>query len=192
MREIVYENYFWQNDLIRLRAWSAEDWEWDFYNTFDTSAVVFADCEVHLPGTVLGSKNFSERIANLSDNNGRIYFAIETLNGAHVGRINLNSVDERNGTFEIATLINSEYRGHGYGTAAMKIIFEYAFMERRLNKYCASLLEGNVGSITMHGKLGCQQEGNCKQNIYLNGRYQNEILFGLTKEDYLKMVDCTK
>lgn len=192
MREIVYKNYFWQNDLVRLRAWSADDWEWDFYNTFDTPAVVFADCEVSLPSTVLGSKSYSEKIANLSDSNGKTYFAIETLDGTHVGRINLNSVDERNGTFEIATLIDRDYRGKGYGTSAMKILLKYAFMERRLNKYCASIIEGNEGSIAMHKRLGCCQEGVCRKNIYLNGRYHDEILFGLTKQDYLEMVDSTK
>jgi len=27
MREILYDDYFWQNELIRLRAWSVDDWE---------------------------------------------------------------------------------------------------------------------------------------------------------------------
>ena len=188
MKEILYDDYFWQNELIRLRAWSADDWEWDYYNNFDTSAVRLADCEVHLPATILESKTYSERIANLSSGNGRIYFAIETLDGIHVGRMNLNSIDEKNGTFEIATLIDRDYRGKGYGTAAVKILLKYAFMERRLNKYCASIIEGNIGSADMHRKLGCEQEGVCRQNIYTNGRYYDEILFGLTKEDYLKLV----
>jgi RimJ/RimL family protein N-acetyltransferase len=192
IREIIYDNYFWQNDLVRLRAWSADDWEWDYYNAFDTSALRLADCEMHLTPTVLESKNFSERIANLSSANGRIYFAIEIFEGTNVGRISLNCNDERNGTFEIAILIDRDHRGKGYGTDAMKILLKYAFMERRLNKYCASLLEGNIESIAMQKKLGCQQEGLCKQNIYTNGRYCDEILFGLTKEDYLKVIDATK
>jgi RimJ/RimL family protein N-acetyltransferase len=191
MREIVYDDYFWQNDLVRLRAWSPDDWEWDYCNNFDTSAVRLADCEVNLPATVLESKNFSDRIANLSSGNGRTYFAIETLDGTNVGRMNLNSIDERNGTFEIATKIDRDYRGNGSGTAALKILLQYAFMERRLNKYCASLLEGNVESISMHKKLGFQQEGTCKENIYTNGTYYDELLFGLTKKNYLKLIDST-
>ncbi|HEX3027795.1 MAG TPA: GNAT family protein [Clostridia bacterium] len=192
MREITYDNYFWQNELVRLRAWSADDWEWDYYNTFDTPAIALADFEVHLPATPSGSKNYSEKIADLSNVNGRFYFAIETFEGINVGRVNLSRVDERNGTFEIGILIDRDHRTRGYGTAAMKIILKYAFMERRLNKYCASLIEGNTGSIAMHKKLGCLQEGVCRQNIYLNGRYHDEILFGLTKEDYLKTAGCEK
>lgn len=192
MREIVYDNYFWQNDLVRLRPWSSDDWEWDYYNRFDTSAERLADCEVSLPATVQEAKKYSEGIANLTSRNNRTYFAIEALDGTHVGRINLLNDDEKNGTFGMGILIDRDFRGKGYGTAAMKILLKYAFMERRLNKYCGSIIEGNVGSTVMHRKLGCEQEGLCKQNIYTNGRYYNEVLFGLTKEDYLKMIDSNK
>lgn len=188
MREILYNNYYWQNDLVRLRAWSEDDWGWDYYNNFDSEALRLADCEIALPPTTYASEEFTEAIKNFSTE-GRTYFAIETLDGIHVGRINLNSVDEQNGTFEIAILIDRDYRGRGYGTSAMKIVLKYAFMERRLNKYCASILDNNLGSINMHKKLGCDQEGLCKQNIYTNGRYHDEVLFGLTKDMYLKMMD---
>jgi RimJ/RimL family protein N-acetyltransferase len=191
MREIIYNDYFWQNDLVRLKAWSADDWEWDYYNNFDTSAMRTGDCEVPFPPTVLQSKTFSEKISNLSNINGRTYFAIETLEGVIVGRINFNSDDERHGTFEIATLIDKDYRSKGYATAAMKILLKYGFMEKRLNKYCASILEGNIGSISMHKKLGCQLEGTCKENIYTNGTYYDELLFGLTKKDYVILIDST-
>lgn len=191
MKEIVYDNYYWQNDLVRLRAWSEGDWEWDYYNNFDSEGLRFADCELGLPPTTYASEKFTETIKNFSTKN-RTYFAIETLDDIHVGRINLNSIDEQNGTFEIAILIDRDYRGRGYGISAMKIVLKYAFMERRLNKYCASILDDNLGSIAMHKKLGCEQEGLCKQNIYTNGRYHDEVLFGLTKDDYLKTIGFEK
>jgi RimJ/RimL family protein N-acetyltransferase len=34
-------------------------------------------------------------------------------------------------------------------------------------------------------------EGTCKENIYTNGTYYDELLFGLTKNDYLKVIDST-
>jgi len=186
VREIVYDNYYWQNDLVRLRAWSEDDWEWDYYTNFDTLAARLADYEVDLPPTPLNSKKYSERIANLSTNNCRIAFAIDTLDGIHVGRINILLDDDKNGTFGIGLKIDRDHRGKGYGTNAVKLLLKYGFMERRLNKYSVSVLEGNEGSIKMHKKLGCEQEGVLKQNIYTNGRYYDEIYFGLTKDMYLK------
>jgi len=86
----------------------------------------------------------------------------------------------------IGLKIDRDHRGKGYGTSAVKLLLKYGFMERRLNKYSVSVLEGNEGSIKMHKKLGCEQEGVLKQNIYTNGRYYDEIYFGLTKDMYLK------
>ncbi len=40
----------------------------------------------------------------------------------------------------------------------------------------------------MHKKLGYDQEGVLKQNIYMNGKYYDEICFGLTKDMYLKNI----
>ena len=59
MREIVYDNYYWQNELVRLRAWSEDDWEWDYYNSFDSSAERLGSYNVDLPPTVSGSKEYS-------------------------------------------------------------------------------------------------------------------------------------
>jgi len=37
-------------------------------------------------------------------------FTIENLEGMSIGGINLNSIDERNGTFSIGIVIDKEYR----------------------------------------------------------------------------------
>lgn len=66
---------------------------------------------------------------------GRRMFSIQTLEGTTVGGLNLNSIDERHGTFSIGMQIYPQFRGKGYGTAAMRILMGYAFLERRLNKY---------------------------------------------------------
>lgn len=190
MIEIDYNNYFWQNNLVRLRPWSEDDWEWDYYSTFDTDGDRFADYNVDLPPTVLRSKEYSRKIANLTVNNYRTAFAIETLEGVLVGRINILLDDEKNGGFGIGLKIGKEHRGRGYGTSAMKLLLKYAFMERRLNKCSESVIEGNEGSIKMHKKLGFKQEAVLKQNIYTNGRYHDEIYFGLLKDEYLKMHEC--
>lgn len=111
-------------------------------------------------------------------------FTIENLNGENVGGINLNSINERNGTFSIGIQIDRDHRSKGYGTRAVHILLKYAFFERRLNKFNDYVLEGNVASATMLRKVGCIQEGGRRQVFYTNGQYLNTILFGLTKEEY--------
>lgn len=89
-----------------------------------------------------------ESFIDFKTGTGRIMFTIENLNGENVGGVNLNSIDERNGTFSIGMQIDRDHRGKGYGTAAMRIVLRYAFFERRLNKYYGHVLEGNIASAT--------------------------------------------
>jgi RimJ/RimL family protein N-acetyltransferase len=188
MREIVYDNYFWQNDLVRLRPWSEEDWEWMYYTGFDTSLSRLAGYKVDFPPTVSGAKEYSKKVENCIEQNGNTVFAIETLNGLHVGRIIFCVDSERHGTFGVGLRISAEQQGKGYGTSALKILLKYGFMERRLHKCSSTVFQGNDASIKMHKKLGYEQEGILKENIYLNGSYCDEVCFGLTIDKYLENI----
>ena len=191
MQKISYDNYFWQSDLIRLRGLQEADWELHYVNCFDTNVRLLLNYEVELPPTVKRSRNSVESYLDFDQSKGRIMFAIETLDGVDVGSVNLNSIDERNGTFSIGMLIYNTHRGKGYGTSAMRILLKYAFLERRLNKYYGSIFNGNIASATMLKKLGCKEEGVRTQMIYSNGKYHDEILFGLTKDEFLSINNCT-
>jgi RimJ/RimL family protein N-acetyltransferase len=187
MREINYDNYFWQDKGIRLRAVQTEDWEGHYYNRFDTPARRLLECEVELPPTIAEAKKFTESFTDFPSGSGRIVFTIETLSGENVGGINLNSIDERNGTFSIGLQIDRDHRGKGYGTTAVRILLKYAFFERRLNKFNNYIIDGNTASASMLKKLGCVQEGVRRQVVYMHGRYMDEILFGLTKDEFIEL-----
>lgn len=191
MKPINYDNYFWRDDLVHLRAIEEGDWESHYYNRFDTPGRRFLDYTVELPPTVAECREFAEQFAGFAPGTGRIMFTIENLDGEVVGGVNLNSIDEKNGTFSIGMAIDRDHRGKGYGTAAMRMLLRYAFFERRLNKYYGSVLEGNIASATMLKKVGCREEGRRRQMVYTDGRYFDEILFGLTKDDFLAHEEST-
>jgi len=184
LKKINYDRYFWQDDLVRLRGIEEKDWETHYYNRFDSEGRRLLNYKVELPPTEDEAKEMVERFKNFNTGSGRIMFTIENLDGEIVGGINLNSIDERNGTFSIGMQIDLDHRGKGYGTAAMRIVLRYAFMERRLNKYYGAVLENNTGSAKMLKKLGCTQEGIRRQMVFTRGKFMDEILFGLTSEEF--------
>lgn len=186
MNQICYDNYYWQNDLVRLRALIPEDWEYSLTDLYDSKARRMLQYELELPPVLSEHQAGVQKYSNFDPASGRLMFAIETLDGTYVGALNLNSIDERNGTFGIGMQIGVEHRGKGYGTAAMRILLGYAFFERRLNKYSCSVLDGNIGSATMLKKLGASQEGVRRQEVYTDGRYMDVILYGLTKDEFVE------
>ncbi len=186
MREINFENYFWNDDLVELRTMCEEDWEGYYYNRFDTEGRKKLNCLVELPPTEGEARRFVDRFREFNCDDGRIMFTVINREGINVGAINLNSIDERNGTFSIGLQIDRDHRGKGYGTAAMKILMKYAFFERRLNKYYGHVIEGNTASATMLRKLGCVEEGKRTQMYYISGKYHDIIMFGLVKDEFGK------
>lgn len=186
LQKVDDSHYFWQDDNVRLRAMQPEDWQADYLSKFDTPARRFLACAIELPPTVSGSQTFAEEHADFASTKGRIMFTIENEKGNNIGSINLNRIDERNGTFSIGIIIDKQYRGKGYGTSAMNILLKYAFFERRLHKFNDYVLEGNEGSVKMMEKLGCIQEGVRRQVVYMDGQYVDLILFGLTKDEFVE------
>ncbi|HOO75139.1 MAG: GNAT family N-acetyltransferase [Thermotogae bacterium] len=186
MKNIKYDNYYWQNELVRLRAMEPKDWEEHYYNCFDSKARRMLQYELELPPTVKENMESIEKFSYFSPETGRIMFTVENLYGENVGGANINSVDERNGTFSIGMQIGVDYRAKGYGTAAMRILLDYAFNERRLNKFNVSVLDGNIGSSSVLKKLGCINEGVIRQNVFTEGKFKDVILFGLTRDEFNK------
>lgn len=186
MKKVDYSSYYWQNEKVRLRAMQPEDWKDNYVNIFDSQSRRKLQYEIELPPVESLVQTQTNEFVAFNPKSKRLMFTIETLDGEAVGGINLNSINERHGTFSIGIEINSGQHGRGYGTAAMRILLRYAFFERRLNKFNSGLLEGNLGSIRMHEKLGCVREGVRRQSVYTNGCYMDDVLYGLTKDEFIQ------
>lgn len=52
----------------------------------------------------------------------------------------------------------------------------------------ALVLESNIQSVKMLVKLGYRQEGVLRHSVYKNGRYNNQVILSILKEDF-DMVD---
>ena len=185
MKEINYNNYYWQNKLVRLRPLRVEDWEAHYYSKFDSSARKLLKGEIELPPSIDLEKKFTELFANFNRYEGRLMFAVENLEAVFIGTINLYSVDEKTGTFSIGVVIAAEHCGKGLGTSAMELLLGYAFFERRLNKFHNQVIEENAASAAMLKKLGCTQEGRISSMIFTNGAYRDILIFGLTKDEFV-------
>lgn len=182
--KINYDTYYWQNELVRLRPSTVDDWDQFYMNYFDSHARFFLDCLIETPLTEEGAKEVWSDFIESSKKKGRLNFAVETFDGLKVGGLGIFGIDERNGIFGIGMQISRDYRGKGYGTAAMKILLDYAFNERRLHKYQCYVIDGNIASETMLKKLGCVKEGVIRGTTYHQGKYWNEIHYGLFAEEF--------
>lgn len=178
------ETYYWQDELVRLRPMRREDADLWLAEATDSASLRFLNYGMTLPASAHAAQEFGERYAEFNNREERIMFSIENLDGELVGGINIHSMDRKNGTFETGTRIYRPFRGRGYAFAAKKILLRYAFHEMRFQKYNIRCLENNEPMIRHAQRLGCQQEGRIRRQAYTNGRYYDELIFGLTREEF--------
>lgn len=185
--------YYWQGERIRLRPMHKDDVVlWLQEEQSDSEAVRFLNPGMELPKSQKDANDFAERYAEFNNRNERIMFSIETLDNELVGGINIHSMNYISGTFETGSRIYSMFRGLGYGFEAKIIVLRYAFHELRFQKYNIKCIDNNEAMVKHANRLGCQTEGRIRRHIYTNGKYFDELIFGLTREEFDKLLERLK
>ncbi len=179
-----YSNYFWQGDKIRLRPVRVEDAEQHYMDSLDSPARQSLQLGIELPASIESQKEALAKYADCKEVDGVIIFTIENLGGVMVGGISLHSQRVKNGVFGMGLIISRPHRRQGYAEEAARILMKYCFHERRFQKCNSACVHTNDASIGFHAKIGFIQEGIRRRDLFLNGRYYDSILFGLTREEF--------
>jgi RimJ/RimL family protein N-acetyltransferase len=179
-----YYDYFWQSEKVRLRPLRTEDWENSYRESFDSPSRQLLQLGIELPQSPEMAKEAIDKYTNCKEVNGIVIFAIESLDGETVGGISLHGRNEKNGIFSFGVIVYRPFRDKGYAEDAVRMLLRYCFRERRFQKCNSACVEGNEASVRLHEKLGFVEEGRRRRSFFLNGRYYDDILFGLTREEF--------
>ena len=119
-----------------------------------------------------------------SDSNTRMM--IETKEGKAIGIIGFSDKNSQERRCKLIILIGErEYWNKGYGSDAIKSFLEYLFNRWNLNRVELDTWDGNERAIKCYQKCGFQIEGRFRKARFVNGKYHDEILMGILKEDFL-------
>ena len=82
-------------------------------------------------------------------------FAIETLNGKHIGNCSYYSIDETKGEAELGiTIGNRDYWDKGYGADTITTLVNYIFRQTNLNRIYLKTLDWNIRAQKCFRKCG--------------------------------------
>lgn len=178
------KNNFWSNGVIRLRHPIKSDAIIWVEESKDTLSGMLFNSKIMPELSLSTAEKFAAKHSHIISGTTSIFFSIENSDENLVGDINLHNIKYNHGTFESGTRIFKKYRNLGYATQAKKILLNYAFGELRLKKYNTRCLQSNQAIISHLKKFGCTLEGTVRNNIFLNGTFHDECLFGMTHEEY--------
>jgi RimJ/RimL family protein N-acetyltransferase len=134
----------------------------------------------------VGQEEWFERMSRGSDTD--IIFAIELLDGTHIGQTGIHGIDHRHGFASTGSFLGEDaFRGLGYGTEASQLRAWYCFYVLGLRLLRSGYLEGNDRSAGMSERSGYVESGRIPKQYWKRGMYRDHIETVLTRERWLEL-----
>jgi RimJ/RimL family protein N-acetyltransferase len=102
------------------------------------------------------------------------------------GCVSIMDINKSSKSGELGYWIAKDSWGLGYCTEAASAIIKYGFEEMGLNRIQAKHLARNPASGRVMHKLGMKKEGYLRQAFVKWGRYEDNALYAILREDWLK------
>ncbi|ARU59941.1 alanine acetyltransferase [Tumebacillus avium] len=84
----------------------------------------------------------------------------------------------------IGYYLDQHQNGKGYTSEAVRQTVEYGFQELNLHRIEAGVMPHNLGSIRVLEKAGFVKEGIARQNVLINGKWEDHQVLAIINENY--------
>jgi RimJ/RimL family protein N-acetyltransferase len=168
-----------EQDLILLHEWANDTQTQDIMG------------DIHFPSSMSFHKEWFDKLKN-DKLNQRL--AIHTPDLGLIGLSTIINIDWKNNhSWHGIFLGNKDIRGKGYGIDSVMATMRYAFDELHMERLDGSMIEYNETSINFYcNKLGWKKEGIRRNYYFRKGRYWDQVIVGITKEDYYQLIKENK
>jgi len=110
--------------------------------------------------------------------------AIVLLDEKPVGAIGFHNLNTANGSAEIGYWIAKEYEGRGIVTRCCRVLIDYLFDVRGLNRIQINCNIENRRSRAVPERLGFTLEGVHRQVEYVNGHFGDWAVYAMLKDEW--------
>ena len=173
----------WQGERVRLRAIEPSDWEAYFaWNQDDEQARGVSN--IPFPQSADAVRQWAQQEATRKPEGDAFRFVIENEAGEVVGDLTTHHCDARVGSFSYGITVRREHRRLGYAIEAIALALRYYFRELRYQKATVSIYSFNEASARLHESLGFQLEGRIRRTVFTEGQHFDELVYGLTAEEF--------
>jgi RimJ/RimL family protein N-acetyltransferase len=168
-----------ERDLPTLHKWSNDPYTQDIMG------------DIHFPSSFEYHKEWFNR---LKDDKLNQRFAIVTPEDSIIGLSTIINIDWKNNHAWHGIMLGPvDMRGKGYGIDTVMTTMKYAFDELHMERLDGSMISYNEVSIKFYcEKLGWKKEGIRRNYYFRRGQYWDQIVVGITKQDYQELIAANK
>jgi RimJ/RimL family protein N-acetyltransferase len=172
--------YGWEGDKVRLAPLDKERHLAGALRWLNDPVVTRWTLIGDLPVHRLAEEDFFDRMSRGSDSD--VVFAVETLDGEHIGFSGLHRIDWRHGFAVTGTVLGRpDLWGRGYGTDAARLRASYAFEVLGLRLLLSEVMDGNAASLHMLQKAGYREVGRIPRRHWKRGAYRDALILVLER-----------
>lgn len=105
--------------------------------------------------------------------------------GVHIGNVYLRDIDWVSKNAALGLFIGeSEHRGKGHGTSALRQMISHAFNNLGLHRIYLNALADNEPAIRSYRRVGFVLEGTLRDHVFKHGQFRDVAVLGLRAEDF--------
>ncbi len=83
--------------------------------------------------------------------------------------------------------LEQEVSEKGYATESLRTVITYLFAELNKHRIFASIDPGNENSIRLVERLGFRKEANLVESLFVNGKWEDDLIYSLIEKDWEKI-----
>jgi RimJ/RimL family protein N-acetyltransferase len=121
------------------------------------------------------------------------YFMIEKKDGSKIGYVShFCTLHPLGKLLEIGYVIAPNQRRKGYCTEAVRLILDYLFLSRSVERIQASTHADNRASQRVLEKTGFKKEGIMRRALFNKGDWKDGVLYSILREEWKRTEDTTR
>ncbi|WDV46881.1 GNAT family protein [Clostridiaceae bacterium M8S5] len=117
-----------------------------------------------------------------------ISFGIRTKDGRIAGTIGAGIIDLKNRHLMVGLgILSDKDRGKGYGSEAIRLFNDYAFLELNMHRVYLGCFNFNEKARMLYERIGFKLEGIDRAFVFRNGNYYDGSVLGLLRREWLEL-----
>jgi RimJ/RimL family protein N-acetyltransferase len=113
-----------------------------------------------------------------------VFAVTELASGELAGEAVLWGIDLHNRSAHAGLSLRPAFRGRGLGTDVIRVLCRYGFAIRGLHRMQVETLADNAAMIAVAERLGFTREGTTRGSAWVNGRWVDDVIFGLLDTEF--------
>jgi len=183
-KEVSIDRPFLVGEKVYLRPFDLDDLEGDYAQWINDGEIIKFLASNAFPKTKESLTDYVKAVLN--DPNSVFFAIVDKQSNQHVGNAKLGPINWIDRRTHYGRILSKDTWGKGFGTDALRLLIFYSFEVLNLNRIVDFAVSENQASIKSNQKAGMDVEGEIKEWLFRDGRYQNVTILGLTKTSYLE------